>query len=154
MLNRIKAAFDKECDMGQILKSLASDDENHLLVAIELVNIILSNYSIERTFHDVYVILNRALQKNRVGLALALSEIRLLVGKHGREMWGLFHDVLLQILRDYRDVDYRQLNLNLSNAYQYLHAIAQSAEKQGVKNEIVDYWLTDGEVLRFNNIRG
>ena len=123
-----------------------------MFVAIEFVNIILSNYRIDQTFHELNVILNRALQKNKVGLALVLSEIRLLVEKHERDMWILFQDVLLQILNDYKDVDYRKLNLNLSSAYQYMNAIAKSARNQSVNDAIVDYWLTNEEVLRFSNV--
>ena len=149
---RIKTVFYKECEMGQILRNLASNDEDHLFVAIEFVNIILSNYLIDKTVHEVNLILNRALQKNTVGLALVLSEIRLLVNKHGADMWRIFGVVILQILRDYKEVDYRALNLNVSSAYYNLNAIAREAKRQNITDTVVDYWLTDEEVLRFNNV--
>lgn len=150
--DKLKEALNRECEMGRLVKSLASDDEGHVFVAIEFVNIILSNDCIERMNNELNVILNRALQKNKVGLALVLSEIRLLVEKYEQDMWEAFHDVLLQILNDYESVDYQRLNLNLSRAYQCLNAIANSAKNQNICDAIVDYWLTNEEVLRFSNV--
>lgn len=150
--NRIKSVFEKECEISHNLKGLAADEEDRVFVSIEIVNIVLSYYPITKVFHEISVILNRALQKNKVALSLVLSEINVLVEKFEDDMWDMYRDVLLQILRDYREINYRELNLNLSHAYEYLNKIAQSAKKQGVNDECVDYWLTDDEVLRFNNI--
>lgn len=150
--NRIKEAFNKECEISHNLKGLTSDDEDHVFIAIRIMNTVLSNNTVAKQLHEVYAVLNRALQKNPVALSLVLSEIRLLVENHEREMWGIYHDVLLQLLRDYMNIDYRPLNLNLSCAYQYLNRIALSAKNQGVKDECLDYWLADNEVLRFNNV--
>ena len=145
-------AFEEECEISHNLKGLAADDEDRVFVSIEIVNTILSQYPITRTLHEISIILNRALQKNKVALSLVLSEICVLVEKFESDMWVIYRDILLQILRDYKEVDYRELNLNLSYTYEYMYRIALSAKKQGVKDDSVDYWLINDDVLRFNNV--
>lgn len=150
--NKIKMAFEEECEISHNLKGLAADDEDRVFVSIEIVNTILSQYPITRTLHEISIILNRALQKNKVALSLVLSEICVLVEKFESDMWVIYRDILLQILRDYKEVNYRELNLNLSYTYEYMYRIALSAKKQGVKDDSVDYWLINDDVLRFNNV--
>ena len=112
----------------------------------------LSQTKIKGNYTAISLELDRVLFLNKVRLNSGLSSIASYCRDY-KEMIPLFYDRLLLILERFRNVDYRDLNLNKAWAFASLYRIAFYLSERFADNQHVVYWLTDRDVKRFNLVR-
>lgn len=73
-----------------------------------------------------------------------------IVIRHKEYMIKHYYGSLIEILKKYSMIDYRQLEVSLPQIHSYMHQLAENINDGYKKNTPIDYWLNGPEVNRFN----
>lgn len=134
---------------------LLSNDEKTIIFGFRLLRMQLDSLSdinnINRYESEMSTIITRALLHDAHLFQNVVIMLCYLVEKFPVQMIKLYKDKLLRLLRDAIDVDYRELNLNLITVYNRMRDVAHVLQQHAVKDEVVDEWMTNDLLTRFNS---
>ena len=131
---------------------LLSDQSADISNAIKLLENDIRSFGLKDYLDDFNLLIDRAMLMQVSAMKTNLGAIHHIVYHRYDELkeYGLLNRIhsMLKIYRTKID-SFEKRNIDIYWVFNYFHGIARQFEKNGISDEITEFWLTDNWVLRF-----
>lgn len=131
---------------------LLSDQSADISNAIKLLENDIRSFGLKDYLDDFNLLIDRAMLMQVSAMKTNLGAIHHIVYHRYDELkeYGLLNRIhsMLKIYRIKID-SFEKRNIDIYWVFNYFHGIARQFEKNGISDEITEFWLTDNWVLRF-----
>lgn len=150
LLGKIERLLVQKRGFAHPYTALTSSDYDVLVEGVWMLSTMIEENGIENYHSCVELLISRILLQQKEALDTCLSMLSGIVIRHKEYMIKHYYGSLIEILKKYSMVDYRQLEVSLPQIHSYMHQLAENINDGYKKNTPIDYWLNGPEVNRFN----
>lgn len=129
---------------------LMSNDYFVLCLGFDLLEYQM-NVDISRTEEScVEVLLTRAQMLDKQQFQTILGMVCALLKDFRLKMINSYRNEIIAIVNKCKDLDYKELDLNLSVVYAYINTMTDILIEQGIDNKVLNAWRNSQDYIRFN----
>ena len=153
VLGRLDAVLKELRGYSNIAEALSSDDYDTVVEGIWHLRDRYVDLGLDDCATETVLLINRILLQKSTALEACMSLLAAMMVDKPEEMTSRYGVVLIEVLKQYSvNFDYEQLFVDVPTMYGWLRKVAKGMSPVYGNERVVQYWLEDKTVNRFDYV--